>query len=67
MSKIEISASKFEVENSMAEETSVYKKKDEVIIGVTWSSQILQDKLAKPAGVSDENWEELDLKATSTI
>ena len=39
MSKIEISASKFEVKNSMAQKTSVYKKKDEGIIGTTWSSQ----------------------------
>jgi len=36
-------------------------------IGATWSSQNPTRKVTKLAGMSDEDWEELDLKVISTI
>ena len=42
-------------------------KKSEGVVGATRSSQGLQGKSAKPTGTSNENWEEMDLKAVSKI
>jgi len=36
-------------------------------VGATGLHKTLQGKSAKLADISDENWEELDLKVTSTI
>ena len=42
-------------------------KDGEGIVGATRSSQNFIGKSAEPASMSNENWEELDLKAASTI
>ena len=42
-------------------------KDGEGIIGATRSSQNFIGKSAEPASMSNEDWEELDLKAASTI
>ena len=42
-------------------------KEGEGIIVTTGLHKILQGKSAKPTCMSDEDWEELDLKAVSTI
>jgi len=42
-------------------------KEGEDVAGATESHKTLQSKSAKPTGISNENWEEMDLKATSTI
>ena len=41
--------------------------KEDEGVGTTGSSQNLQGKPAKLAGMSDEDWEKLDLKAANTI
>ena len=51
----------------MAKQASVHGKDGEGIANATLSSQDLQEKSEKPAGTSDEDWEEMDLKAASTI
>jgi len=53
--------------NSMAKETSVMAKEDENIVGATWFSQNPAEKVSKTVSISDEDWEELDLKAANTI
>ena len=42
-------------------------KEDEDIVSATGSSQNPLGKLCKIAGMSDEDWEDLDLKVTNTI
>ena len=52
----------------MTKETLVYNKKR---VKALWVQQghhkTLQEKSANPSGTSDKNWEEIDLKAASTI
>ena len=42
-------------------------KESEGVVGAHGLHKTLQEKSAKPTGMSDEDWKELDLKATSTI
>ena len=68
MSKIEICARKFEVDKFNDKENSLlWQKKVKALLAQHGLHKILQGKLAKPVGMSDEDCEELDLKTTSTI
>jgi len=42
-------------------------KEGESVTGATRSSQDLAEKISKIYNMSDEDWEEFDLKAASTI
>jgi len=41
-------------------------KESEGVVGAHGLHKTLQEKSAKPTGMSDEDWEKLDLKAAST-
>ena len=53
--------------NLIAKKTSVYSKREKELLVQQGLHKTLQGKTAKPVGTSDEDWEEMDLKAASTI
>ena len=68
MSKKEIPVSKFEIEKFNGKGNfSLWQKKMKALLVQHGLYKTLQWKLEKPEGTSDEDWEELDLKATSMI
>ena len=68
MSKIGISATKFEVEKFNGKENfGLWKKRVKALLVQQGLHKTLQGKKSKPASMSDKDWEELDLKKASTI
>ena len=68
MSKIESSATKFEVKKFNGKGIiSFLAKEGEAVAGATGSSQDLSGNVSKTCRYADEDWEEMDLKSTSTI
>ena len=68
MSKIEICASKFEVEKFNGKGNfSLWKKRVKVLLVQHDLHKTLQEKSTKYVGMSDEDEDEMDLKAASTI
>jgi len=68
MSKIESSATKFEVEKFNAKENfGLWQKRAKTLPVQQGLHKSLQGKSGKHAGTSDKDWEEIDLKAASTI
>ena len=68
MSKIESSMTKFEVEKFNGKENfGFWQKRVKALLVQQGLHKTLQGKSAKLTGTSNEDWEEMDLKATGTI
>jgi len=68
MLKIEISASKFEVEKFNGKRNvDLWQKRAKALLVQQSLHKTFQGKSVKPVDISNENWEEMDLKATNTI
>jgi len=68
MSKIGSSMTKFEIEKFNGNGNfGLWQKRVKALMVQQGLHKTLQGKSAKPAGTSNEDWEEIDLKATSTI
>ena len=68
MSKIESSTTKFEVEKFNGKGNfGLWQKRVKALLVQQGLHKILQGKSAKPVGTSNEDWEEMNLKAASTI
>jgi len=68
MSKIGSSTTKFEVEKFNGKGNfSLSQKRVKALLMQQVLHKTLQGKSAKHAGTSNEDWEEMDLKAASTI
>ena len=67
-SKIGSSKIKSEIENFNGKENfSLWQKRMKALLVQQGFHKTLQDKSVKPAGTSNENWEEMDLKPASMI
>jgi len=68
MSNIESFTTKFEVEKfNRKGNFSLWQKRVKALLVQQGLHKTLQGKSAKPAGTSNEDWVEMDLKAASTI
>ena len=68
MSEIGSSTIKFEVEKFNGKENfSLWQKRMKVLLVQQGLHKTSQEKSVKPAGMPDEDWEEMDLNAASMI
>ena len=68
MLKIGSFTTKFEIEKFNGKENfSLWQKRVKELLVQQGLHKTLQGKSAKPAGTSNEDWKEIDLKAASTI
>ena len=68
MSKIGSSTPKFEVEKFNGKENfGLWQKRVKALLVLQGLHKTLHGQSLKPTGTSDEDWEEMDIKAASTI